>query len=160
MTFVEGGGGVWACTSGWGWPGPPPPPPPPTTIRVMLQNAKAFSSFSIDDVSRARDFYSNVLGVTVADIEDMLELRLAGDVRVMLYPKPDHTPATFTVLNFVVDDVEAAVEELKRRGVRFEIYDGPMVKTDDRGIARDDNGPTIAWFKDPAGNIISVLEEP
>lgn len=90
---------------------------------------------------------------------ELLELRLAGGSKVMLYAKPDHQPATFTVLNFPVKNVDETVAELKRRGVRFEIYDGPAVKTDADGIARGDgNGPTIAWFKDPAGNIISVLE--
>jgi predicted enzyme related to lactoylglutathione lyase len=128
----------------------------------MLNSSQAFSSFSIDDLDRARQFYGQTLGVEVGMIEGMgelLELRLAGGSKVMLYAKPDHQPATFTVLNFPVKNVDETVAELKRRGVRFEIYDGPAVKTDADGIARGDgNGPTIAWFKDPAGNIISVLE--
>ena len=128
----------------------------------MLNSSQAFSSFSIDDVDRARQFYGQTLGVDVGTVEEMgelLELRLGGGARVMLYAKPDHQSATFTVLNFPVKNVDETVAELKRRGVRFEIYDGPAVKTDEHGISRgDDNGPTIAWFKDPAGNILSVLE--
>ena len=130
----------------------------------MLKSSYAFASFSIDDVDRARSFYRDTLGVEVEEIEGMgglLELRLGGGGRVTLYGKPDHQPATFTVLNFRVENVEETVAELKRRGVRFEIYDGPTVKTDEDGIARGDgNDPTIAWFKDPAGNILSVLQEP
>lgn len=129
----------------------------------MLNSSQAFSSFSIDDLDRARQFYGQTLGVVVETIEEMgelLELRLGGGTKVMLYAKPDHQPATFTVLNFPVKNVEETVAELKRRGVRFEIYDGPNVKTDADGISRGDGGPTIAWFKDPAGNIISVLETP
>ena len=128
----------------------------------MLNSSQAFSSFSIDDLDRARAFYGQTLGVGVEEIKEMgglLELRLGGGTKVMLYVKPDHQPATFTVLNFPVKNVEETVSELKRRGVRFESYDGPGVKTDEHGISRGDgNGPTIAWFKDPAGNIISVLE--
>jgi predicted enzyme related to lactoylglutathione lyase len=127
----------------------------------MLNSSQAFSSFSIDDLDRAREFYGQTLGIDVGDIEGMgelLELRLGG-TKVMLYAKPDHQPATFTVLNFPVKDVATTVAELKRRGVRFEVYDGPAVQTDENGIARGDGeGPTIAWFKDPAGNILSVLE--
>ena len=112
-------------------------------------------------MDRARQFYGQTLGVEAETIEEMggfLELRLAGGTKVMLYVKSDHQPATFTVLNFPVKNVEETVAELERRGVRFEIYDGPNVKTDADGISRGDGGPTIAWFKDPAGNIISVLE--
>jgi len=127
----------------------------------MLQNAQAFSSFSVGDLGKVREFYGQTLGVEVANDEAMpeiLELRLAGGVRIMLYAKPDHAPATFTVLNFIVDDVEAAVAALTGRGVRFEVYDGPAVQTDERGISRGP-GPKMAWFKDPAGNILSVLEQ-
>ena len=126
----------------------------------MFKNTEAFSSFSIDDLAAARHFYGETLGVDVAEIPEMggfLELRLDGGGRVTLYQKPNHTPATFTVLNFIVKDVEQTVDELKRRGVTFEIYKEGAVRTDDRGIARGE-GPTIAWFKDPAGNILSVLE--
>jgi catechol 2,3-dioxygenase-like lactoylglutathione lyase family enzyme len=122
----------------------------------MLGNTKAFSSFSIDDLQRAKDFYSRVLGLSVNESPEGLDLQLAGGMHVFLYPKENHQPATFTVLNFDVDDVDAAVTELTRRGVRFEHYDMPGIKTDDKGVARG-NGPTIAWFKDPAGNILSVV---
>ena len=123
----------------------------------MLKDAQAFSSFSADDLQRAKEFYANVLGLDVGDSPMGLELRLAGGGRVFIYPKPNHAPATFTVLNFRVDDVEKTVGELAGRGVQFEHYDLPGLKTDDRGIARG-NGPTIAWFKDPAGNILSVVQ--
>jgi predicted enzyme related to lactoylglutathione lyase len=129
----------------------------------MLNSSQAFSSFSIDDLDRAREFYGQTLGVGVEEIPEMggfLELRLAGGTKVTLYVKGDHQPATFTVLNFPVKNVEETVAELERRGVRFEIYDSPDLKTDEHGILRGDGkGPTIAWFKDPAGNVISVLEE-
>lgn len=129
----------------------------------MLKDSKAFSSFSVNDVAAAKKFYGDTLGLDVSEMEEggmpLLELRTSGS-KVMVYPKDDHQPATFTVLNFTVADVEDAVRDLKARRVTFEIYkDGP-VKTDDRGIYDDGNGPKIAWFKDPAGNILSVLEEP
>ena len=123
----------------------------------MLKNSKAFSSFSVNDLKRAKDFYGGTLGVNVDEKEMGLTLHLAGGANVHLYPKPNHTPASFTVLNFPVPSVEQAVEQLTRLGVRFEIYDLPDLKTDAKGICRGD-GPTIAWFKDPAGNILSVLE--
>jgi catechol 2,3-dioxygenase-like lactoylglutathione lyase family enzyme len=123
----------------------------------MLKDAQAFSSFSVDDLARAKEFYANVLGLDTGESPMGLELRLGGGARMFLYPKPNHEPATFTVLNFRVDDVEKTVDELARRGVRFEHYDLPGLKTDERGIARG-NGPTIAWFKDPAGNILSVVQ--
>lgn len=126
----------------------------------MFRNTQAFSSFSIDDLAAARRFYGETLGVEVAVIPEMgelLELRLHDGLRVMLYQKPNHTPATFTVLNFVVANVEETVEKLKQRGVRFEIYREGDVRTDDEGISEGE-GPKIAWFKDPAGNILSVLE--
>ena len=116
----------------------------------MLKDSSAFSSFSVSDLAKARAFYGQTLGLEVAEGPEGLELRLAGGGRVFLYPKKDHAPATFTVLNFAVPSVEEAVTRLTSKGVRFERYDGPMVKTDERGIARGD-GPTIAWFKDPAG---------
>jgi len=129
----------------------------------MFKLSKAFSSFSVNDTARAKDFYGGTLGLEVAetDMPGLLELRVGGGLPIMLYPKPDHTPATFTVLNFPVDEIEATVAELKKRGVRFETYDGPDVKTDADGIARGkspDDGPKIAWFRDPAGNILSVLQ--
>jgi catechol 2,3-dioxygenase-like lactoylglutathione lyase family enzyme len=123
----------------------------------MFKDSKAFSSFSADDLEKAKAFYHQVLGLEVAEMNGMLELHLASGARVLIYPKPNHTPATFTVLNFPVADVEQAVDELTGRGVRFELYDEEEFKTDERGIARGE-GPAIAWFKDPAGNILSVLE--
>ena len=124
----------------------------------MLNPSKAFSSFSVNDIQKAKDFYGKTLGVEVSPgPEDTLELKLAGGAIAMMYPKPNHQPATFTVLNFPVPSVEKAVDELNQRGVQFEIYNEPNLKTDARGISRG-NGPTIAWFKDPAGNILSVLE--
>ena len=126
----------------------------------MFRDAKAFSSFSVNDVQRVRKFYADTLGLDVQGRPEGLELHLAGGGRVFVYPKPNHVPATFTVLNFLVANIEQAVAELKRRGVRFESYDTPDLKTDANGIARPDRGPAgAAWFKDPAGNIRSVMEE-
>lgn len=124
----------------------------------VLTDAKAFPSFSVDDIAKARAFYHDTLGLEVADRPEGLELEVGGGNKVFIYPKPDHKPATFTVLNFPVDDVDSAVHRLTATGVRFETYDVPGLRTDARGIARDDNGPAIAWFKDPAGNILSVLQ--
>ena len=127
----------------------------------MLKKSAGFSSFAVNDVEKARTFYGQTLGLDVSPapgMKDLLQLHLGGGARVLVYPKPDHVPATFTVLNFPVDDVERTVSALKERGVKFEIYrDGP-VRTDANGISTGD-GPRIAWFKDPAGNILSVLEE-
>jgi predicted enzyme related to lactoylglutathione lyase len=123
----------------------------------MLQESKAFSGFAAPDIAKLKEFYSKTLGLKVTEEHGLLTLHLAGENNVLIYPKPNHVPATFTVLNFPVDDVDLAVEKLSRRGVRFEKYNGPEIKTDEKGIMRG-NGPTIAWFKDPAGNILSVLE--
>jgi predicted enzyme related to lactoylglutathione lyase len=123
----------------------------------MLENSKAFSGFAAADIAKVKDFYATVLGLKVTEEHGLLTVHLAGGNNVLIYPKPDHVPATFTVLNFPVDDVVLAVDELSKRGVRFEKYDGPEIKTDEKGIMRG-NGPTIAWFKDPAGNILSVLK--
>ncbi|HEX8771112.1 MAG TPA: VOC family protein [Acidimicrobiales bacterium] len=126
----------------------------------MFRNNEAFSSFSVDDPDAAKKFYGETLGLDVSDIPDMnglLEVSVAGGGKVMIYPKPDHAPATFTVLNFPVDDIDAAVDELADRGVDFEIYDEGELKTDEKGIMRSD-GPQIAWFRDPAGNVLSVLQ--
>jgi predicted enzyme related to lactoylglutathione lyase len=123
----------------------------------MFENTKAFSGFAVDDIAAARQFYGEVLGVRVEDTGEagLLMLQLAGGERpTIIYPKPDHEPATYTILNFPVDDIDAAVEALKDRGVAFEIYEG---MTDEQGIMRQ-GGPLIAWFRDPAGNILSVLE--
>ena len=124
----------------------------------MLRDSKAFSGFSAGDIQAAKKFYSETLGLDVSESHGLLTLRLAGGNNVLIYPKPNHVPATFTVLNFPVKDVELAVDELTKRGVRFEIYDLPNLKTDKKGIMRG-SSPTIAWFKDPAGNILSVIEE-
>ena len=123
----------------------------------MLTYRRAVSGFSVDDLKRAKDFYGRTLGLNVTDMDGgQLLLQLSGGTTVFVYPKPDHAPATFTILNFSVDDVAAAVDELVAAGVRFERY--PGVKADEKGIHRD-QGPAIAWFKDPAGNILSVLQE-
>ena len=123
----------------------------------MFKDSKSFSSFSVNDLKKAREFYGGTLGLGVAEKPEGLEIRLTGGNTLFLYPKPNHTPASFTVLNFPVDDIEEAVAELVGLGVRLEHYDLPDMKTDDRGIAQGP-GPKIAWFKDPAGNILSVLE--
>ena len=123
----------------------------------MLENANAFSGFSVDDLNRAKQFYGEKLGLGVSEIPAGLELQLGGGGRVFVYPKPNHEPATFTILNFPVANIDQAVDELTAAGVTFERYDG--LEQDDRGIARGGEGPNIAWFKDPAGNILSVLEE-
>jgi catechol 2,3-dioxygenase-like lactoylglutathione lyase family enzyme len=123
---------------------------------VMFENTRAFSGFSVDDVLEARKFYGETLGLRVSEEYGMLALHIAGERDILVYPKPDHTPATFTILNFPVDDIEKAVDELAERGVRFERYDDS--NTDEKGIYRG-QGPLIAWFKDPAGNILSVLQQ-
>ena len=122
----------------------------------MFSNTPAFSGFAVDDMDAARKFYGETLGLNVTDGPmGVLSLELAGDRPTMIYPKPDFTPATYTILNFPVEDVDAAVDQLTARGVEMERYDG--FDQDEKGIMRD-NGPTIAWFKDPAGNILAVLE--
>lgn len=123
----------------------------------MFKDAKAFSSFSVNDLKQAKEFYGQTLGLDVKENQEGLELRTGGQ-SVFLYPKPNHTPASFTVLNFPVDNIETAVDELESLGIRLEHYDLPDMKTDEKGIFRGP-GPQIAWFKDPAGNILSVLEE-
>ncbi|SCL51164.1 Predicted dioxygenase of extradiol dioxygenase family [Micromonospora citrea] len=125
----------------------------------MFTDTRAMSSFAVDDVDRAQRFYADTLGLRVSRDDamgGMLTLHVAGDRDILVYPKDDHVPATYTVLNFPVDDVDRAVDELAGRGVRFERY--PGMPQDEKGVMRD-NGPSIAWFTDPAGNILSVLEE-
>ena len=122
----------------------------------MFANSNAFSGFAVDDVPRAREFYGDTLGLRTSEEHGMLTLHLAGDTNVLVYPKPDHTPATFTVLNFPVDDIDEAVDALAERGVELERYEG--FEQDEKGVARG-NGPDIAWFRDPAGNVLSVLEQ-
>jgi catechol 2,3-dioxygenase-like lactoylglutathione lyase family enzyme len=124
----------------------------------MFKDTNAFSGFSVDDLDAAREFYGETLGIQLSDEGPGLGLELATGGSVFIYPKgDDHEPATFTVLNFPVGDIEAAVEELAERGVSFERYD--WVEQDERGIAAPPHGPRIAWFKDPAGNVLSVLSE-
>jgi catechol 2,3-dioxygenase-like lactoylglutathione lyase family enzyme len=125
----------------------------------MFKDTAAFSGFSADDIAAAKRFYGETLGLEVAEFNGMLELRLGTGGRVLIYPKPNHVPATFTVLNFPVADIGEAVAQLRQRGVRFESYDMPSLKTDEQGIARGGEGPPIAWFTDPAGNILAVLEQ-
>jgi catechol 2,3-dioxygenase-like lactoylglutathione lyase family enzyme len=122
----------------------------------MIDTGKAFSGFSVDDVPTARQFYEKTLGMTVAERNGMLQLTVAGGAQVLVYPKPNHEPASFTILNFPVPDVEAAVDELTGRGVSFLRYEG--FDQDDKGISRG-GGPLIAWFADPAGNVLSVVDE-
>src|ERR1700693_3366471 len=124
----------------------------------MLEKSKAFSGFSVNDTQKAKEFYGRTLGLEVSESNGLLTLRLADGNTVLIYPKPNHVPATFTVLNFPVDSVDKTVDELTKRGVRFQVYNEPDLTTDKRGIFRG-GGPVIAWFKDPAGNILSVLEQ-
>ena len=122
----------------------------------MLKDSHAFSGFSTNDIAAAKRFYGETLGLEVTEDMGLLNLRFAGGGHGIVYPKPNHEPATFTVLNFPVADVEAEVDRLTAAGISFERY--PGIDQDERGIARDPNGPAIAWFKDPAGNILAVLE--
>ncbi len=124
----------------------------------MLKESKAFSGFSVNDIQKAKDFYGRTLGLQVSESHGLMTLQLAGANKVLIYPKVNHAPATFTVLNFPVENVDESVDELAKRGVRLEIYDESDIKTDEKGIMRG-KGPTIAWFKDPAGNVLSVIEE-
>lgn len=125
----------------------------------MFTDSRAFSGFSVDDIQQARTFYAETLGLKVSDPDPdtgLIELTTGGGTTILVYPKPDHTPATFTILNFPVEDIDAAVDELVRRGVTLERYEG--VDQDERDIARG-MGPRIAWFKDPAGNVLSVIQD-
>jgi predicted enzyme related to lactoylglutathione lyase len=127
---------------------------------AVLDPSKAFSGFAVDDVDAAKGFYGEALGLEVSEFAagdyPMLSLHVGGGTDVLVYPKPDHEPASFTILNFPVDDIDAAVDWLAERGVTFERYEG--MEADDKGIVRGDAGPYIAWFKDPAGNVLSVLQ--
>jgi catechol 2,3-dioxygenase-like lactoylglutathione lyase family enzyme len=123
----------------------------------MFAQTKAFSGFAVPDLEQAREFYEGTLGLNVSEDDDLLILNLAGGRDTLVYPKPDHEPATYTILNFQVDDIDDAVDQLTQRGVQFERYDG--LEQDEKGISRDPAGPPIAWFTDPAGNILSVLED-
>lgn len=114
--------------------------------------------FSTDDLQKAKAFYGQMLGLEVVEAHGLLQLHLANGTKILVYPKPNHVPATFTILNFPVTDIEQAVDELSKRGVRFESYNSGDLVTDEKGISRN-GGPKIAWFKDPAGNILSVVED-
>jgi catechol 2,3-dioxygenase-like lactoylglutathione lyase family enzyme len=125
----------------------------------MFKNTKAFSSFSVDDLQKAKQFYGETLGLEVVESPEGLELHIAGSTPVFVYPSDNYTPPKHTVLNFPVEDVEAAVDELAKRGVSVEHYDLPDLTTDEKGIFRGESGPpAIAWFKDPADHVLSVLE--
>jgi len=122
----------------------------------MFANSQAFSGFAVDDIPKAQAFYDETLGLEVSEEHGMLTLHLAGDRPTLVYPKPGHVPAEYTILNFPVDDIDAAVDALVERGVTMERYDG--FEQDEKGIMRTD-GPLIAWFKDPAGNVLAVLQQ-
>jgi catechol 2,3-dioxygenase-like lactoylglutathione lyase family enzyme len=123
----------------------------------MIDPTRAFHGFAVPDIEAARAFYADVLGVEVTDESGMLQLHIGGGTPTLVYPKPDHQPAAYTVLNFPVADVEAAVDDLTTRGVRFERYEGTDIETDAKGVFRG-GGPLIAWFTDPAGNVLSVIQ--
>ena len=128
----------------------------------MFRDTKAFSSFSVNDIQKAKQFYGETLGLEIKETKEGLALKIAGGGDVFLYSKPNHQPASFTVLNFPVENIDNGVAQLNQLGITFEHYDYAGLKTDDDGILRstgDDGGPNIAWFKDPAGNILSILEE-
>ena len=124
----------------------------------MLTKTRAFSSFSVDDIEKAKRFYGQTLGLKLSEMPEGVQLHISGGAEIFLYPKSNHAAATFTVLNFLVNDIDQAVDELKALGVQFEHYNEGDLKTDAKGISRG-SGPTIAWFKDPAGNILSVVQE-
>ncbi len=123
----------------------------------MIDASQAFHGFAVPDTDAARGFYADVLGLEVTEEHGMLQLHLGGGTPTLVYPKPDHQPAGYTVLNFPVPDVEAAVDDLTAKGLRFERYEGTPVETDAKGVFRG-GGPLIAWFTDPAGNVMSVIE--
>ena len=130
---------------------------PDRKTSTIFRESEAFSSFSVNDLTKAKAFYGKTLGLDVSELPEGLQIKLADGFNVFLYPKPNHTPASFTVLNFAVDDIDKAVDELNSLGIRLEKYDTAEIRTDAKGIMRG-NGPLIAWFKDPAGNILSVVE--
>jgi catechol 2,3-dioxygenase-like lactoylglutathione lyase family enzyme len=123
----------------------------------MIDATGAFNGFAVPDTAAAKAFYADVLGLEVGEEHGMLHLHVGGGTPTLVYPKPDHVTATYTILNFPVPDVEAAVDELTAKGVVFERYEGTPAQTDEKGVFRQ-GGPLIAWFKDPAGNVMSVVE--
>ncbi|MDN3548262.1 VOC family protein [Mucilaginibacter aquaedulcis] len=129
----------------------------------MIESNKAFSGFSVNDLQKAKEFYGEILGLNIYEDKHMpqlLNLEITKDNIILIYPKPNHVPATFTILNFPVNSVEQTVDELTQRGVKFIVYNQPEFKTDERGILKSgDDDPTIAWFNDPAGNILSIIEQ-
>lgn len=127
----------------------------------MFKETRAFSGFSVDDLGKAKEFYGKTLGLEVDEDQGMgiLSLKIAGGTNVFVYPKDNHEPATFTILNFPVSDIDRAVDQLTQAGVRFERYEMPGFEPDAKGIVRGPDGPPIAWFKDPAGNVLAVLED-
>jgi predicted enzyme related to lactoylglutathione lyase len=127
----------------------------------MFKNTKAFSGFSVNDMQKAKEFYNGTLGIEVSENDmGIMTLKIAGGTDIVVYPKPNHEPATFTILNFAIADIDKTVDELIKAGVKFEQYDFGEIKTDEKGIMRGNgHGPDIAWFKDPAGNILSVLKQ-
>ena len=124
----------------------------------MFKNTPAFSGFSVDDLEKAKEFYGQTLGLDVTEANGLLQLHIAGGTTIVVYPKDNHVPATFTILNFPVSNIEQTVDDLTARGVHFEHYNIGDLVTDEKGIARG-GGPNIAWFTDPAGNILSVIEQ-
>ena len=131
-------------------------PAPSGSLQSMFKDTKAFSGFAVPDIAAAKAFYGDTLGIDVTEEHGLLTLNIAGDRPTLIYPTPDHEPANYTILNFPVDDIEATVDVLTERGVTFERYEGTEVETDEKGIFRG-GGPLIAWFKDPAGNVLSVI---
>lgn len=129
-----------------------------TNESSIFKTSRSFASFSARDLKEVKQFYCETLGLEISEMPEGLEMNLEGGTTVFIYPKSDHTPATFTVLNFAVDEIDEAVAELKRLGVTLEHYNLPGLKTDEDGIMRG-NGPNVAWFKDPSGNILSVVED-
>src|SRR5919112_341704 len=123
----------------------------------MIDPSKGFNGFAVPDIDAARAFYGDVLGVEVSQEGANLQLHIGGGTPTFVYPKPDHQPATYTILNFPVSDIEAAVDDLTAKGVRFERYEGTPIETDAKGVFRG-AGPLIAWFSDPAGNVISLIQ--
>ena len=124
----------------------------------MLKDSKAFSGFAVNDLQKAKDFYSKTLGLDVSEANGRLELHIAGGTNILIYSRDNYIPATFTILNFPVTNIEQAVDDLIKHGVHFETYNEGVLVTDEKGIFRG-IGPKIAWFKDPAGNLLSVLEQ-